>query len=48
MAKSNTKPRKLTTNQALEQLLGKKAAKRIRRVAKQVATVEQKAKKRMK
>jgi hypothetical protein len=46
MAKSNKK--KLTTNEALEQLLGKKAAKRIRRVAKQVAAVDGKAKKRLK
>ena len=45
MAKSNKNPRKLTTNEALEQLLGKKAAKRIRKVAKQIATVERKARK---
>jgi hypothetical protein len=38
MAKSDKKRRKLTTNEALEQLLGKKAAKRIRQVAKQLAT----------
>lgn len=47
MAKANKKSRKLTTNEALEQLLGKKAAKRIRQVAKQVAAVERKTKKRL-
>jgi hypothetical protein len=37
MAKSTKKPRKLTTNEALELLLGRKAAKRIRQVATQLA-----------
>ena len=36
MAKSKT----LTTEQALEQLLGRKAAKRIRRVAEQLALAD--------
>ena len=36
MAKSK-KPKKLTTEQALEQLLGRKAAKRIRQIAARLA-----------
>jgi hypothetical protein len=32
-----TKPRKLTTNEALEHLLGRKAAKRLRKLAMEVA-----------
>jgi hypothetical protein len=33
MAKSTKKIKKLTTNQAIEQLLGRKAAKRLRLIA---------------
>jgi hypothetical protein len=45
MAKTTSKARKLTTNQALEQLLGRKAAKRLRQVAVQLAANPKKAKK---
>ena len=37
MAKSTKKPRTLTTSEALEELLGRKAAKRLRRVASELA-----------
>jgi hypothetical protein len=40
MAKSVKKRRKPTTNEALEQLLGRKAAKRLRKLAMQVAAME--------
>ena len=36
MAKSSKKTWKMTTNEALEELLGKKAAKRLRKIAKQL------------
>lgn len=39
-----TKKRKLTTNEALEQLLGKKASKRLRKLAKQVAAADTRGK----
>jgi hypothetical protein len=44
MAKAK-KPKKLTTEQALEQLLGRKAAKRIRSVAERLALEDAKEKK---
>ena len=44
MAKSGKK-RKMTTDEALESLLGKKAAKRLRRVAKEIADNDQRSKK---
>ena len=47
MAKSKTKKRKLSTNEALEQLLGHKAAKRLRKLAMQFAD-EQRPKKKSK
>lgn len=40
MARSKKKSPKLTTNEALELLLGRKAAKRLRQLAKRVATEE--------
>jgi hypothetical protein len=42
VAKSSKKSQKMTTNEALEQLLGKKAAKRIRKVAKQLIDADRK------
>jgi hypothetical protein len=42
VAKSGKKAQKMTTNEALEQLLGKKAAKRIRKVAKQLIDADRK------
>lgn len=40
MARSKKKAPKLTTNEALELLLGRKAAKRLRQLAKRVAMEE--------
>jgi hypothetical protein len=45
MAKSTKKARKLTTSEALEQLLGRKAAKRLRQLAMQLAADENDKKK---
>jgi hypothetical protein len=45
MAKSSKKTRKMTTNEALEALLGKKAAKRLRKIAKQLTGADQKGSK---
>lgn len=42
------KRRKLTTNQALEQLLGRKAAKRLRTLAMEVAEMPGKSKRKRK
>ena len=45
MAKSTKKRRKLTTSEALEQLLGRKAAKRLRQLANQLAKARERPKK---
>jgi hypothetical protein len=42
MAKKRKRSRKLSTNEALEMLLGKKAARRLRKMAMRVADEEQK------
>jgi len=48
VAKANKKTRKMTTNDALEQLFGKKAAKRLRKIAKQLTGADRKASKKKK
>ncbi len=48
MAKKSKKRGKITTEEALENLLGHKAAKRLRRVALDIATRDKKAKARKK
>lgn len=48
MAKASKKTRKMTTNEALEALLGKKAAKRLRKIAKQLTGADRKASKKKK
>jgi hypothetical protein len=40
----NSKKKKMTTEEALESLLGKKAAKRLRRLATEVAEADRKGK----
>ena len=48
MAKSSKKTWKMTTNEALEELLGKKAAKRLRKIAKQLTGSDRKGSKKKK
>lgn len=45
MPKSSKKRRELTTNQALESLLGAKAAKRLRKLAERIADEDARKKK---
>ena len=46
MAKAVKQSKKISTNAALEQLLGRKAAKRLRKLATQIAAEDSKSKRR--